>query len=90
MTRSSSPLDFVDVNTYVPKMYRHWQVCAASSLKSEGLLTLQPGKTGRLPASDGTPMPLVVERPFKAAGHVVTGTVTHCCHGLSRGETSAS
>jgi hypothetical protein len=35
-------------------------------------------------------MPLVVERPFKAAGDIVTGTVTHCCHGLSRGQTSAS
>ena len=35
-------------------------------------------------------MPLVVERPFKAARDVVTGTVTHCCHGLGRGQTSSS
>jgi hypothetical protein len=54
------------------------------------LLTLQPGKTGCLPTSDGTSMALVVERSFKAAGDVVTGMVTHCCHGLSRGQTSAS
>src|SRR5262249_50089222 len=54
------------------------------------LLTLQPGKAGRLPTSDGTTMPLIVEGPFKAAGDIVTGTVTHCCHGLSRGQTSAS
>jgi hypothetical protein len=54
------------------------------------LLALQPGKTGRLPTADGTPMSLVIERPFKAARDVVTGMVTHCCHGLGRGQTSAS
>ena len=72
----------------------YWAFCDGKLLARHSgdvlLLTLQPGKTGRLPASDGTPMPLVVERPFKAAGYIVTGPVTHCCHRLSRGKTSAS
>jgi hypothetical protein len=51
---------------------------------------LQPGKTGRLPTADGTPMPLVIKRPFKAPGYIMTGSVTHCCHGFSRCQTSAS
>ena len=41
-------------------------------------LALQPGEPNRLPTSGGASMPLVVERPFKAAGDVVTSTVTHC------------
>jgi hypothetical protein len=35
-------------------------------------------------------MSLVIKRPFKAAGDVVTGVVTHYCHSLGRGQTSAS
>src|SRR4029079_19507750 len=35
------------------------------------LLTLPPGKTGRLPTSDSTPMPLIIERPFESPRHVL-------------------
>ena len=63
----------------------------AGSLRSgHPPLALQPGEPNRLPTSGGASMPLVVERPFKAAGDVVTSTVTHCCHSLSRGQTSSS
>ena len=70
--------------------------CMASKTEAGSLrsghppLALQPGKPNRLPTSGGASMPLVIERPFKAAGDVVTGTVTHCCHSLGRGQTSSS
>jgi hypothetical protein len=39
-------------------------------------LALKPGKTGRLPASDGAAVPFVVELPFETASNVVTSAVT--------------
>jgi hypothetical protein len=46
-----------------------------------GPLALEPGKTGRFPASDGTAMPLIVERTFETAGNIVTGAVSRRRHG---------
>jgi hypothetical protein len=36
-------------------------------------LALTPGKTGRLPASDGGTVSFVVERPFETASDLMTG-----------------
>ena len=38
-------------------------------------LALKPGKTSRLPASDGTAMTFIVERPFETASDVMTGSI---------------
>jgi hypothetical protein len=53
-------------------------------------LALTPGKTGRLPASNGAAVPIVVERPFETVRDVMTGSIARLCHRLGRSKAPAS
>ena len=53
-------------------------------------LALAPRETSRLPASNGTAVPIVVERTFKTAGDVMTGPIARLRHRLGRSQAPAS
>ena len=53
-------------------------------------LALTPRKTGRLPASNGAAVPIVVEWTFKTAGDVMTGPIARLGHRLGRSQAPTS
>ena len=53
-------------------------------------LALTPRETGRLPASNGAAVPIVVERTFKTAGDVMTGPIARLGHRLGRSQAPTS
>jgi len=51
---------------------------------------LLPGETSRFPSTLGPSVPQIVERPLKAASHVVARSVPRLCHRSGRCQASAS